>query len=130
MPGRVVLDTGIVIAHFRNDADITARLQDASVLLLPIIALGELYTGAKHKKQGKDKAIEAVEDFAASTKLLRPDHDTARHYGQIRSRLMAKGRPIPDNDIWIAAMAIQYQLPLANQDAHFDEIDGLQQEKW
>ena len=130
MPGRVVLDTTIVIAHFRNEAAVSARLNAASLLLLPVIALGELYTGAFHKKQNRDKALETVEDFIASVNLLRTDHDTARHYGRLRSRLMAKGRPIPDNDLWIAALAIQYGLPLANRDAHFDEIDDLQQQKW
>lgn len=131
MSGRVVLDTSIVIAHFRNEPAVSKRLLDASLLLLPITALGELYTGVLRKKQNRDKALEVVEDFTASVKLLRPDHNTARYYyGELRSQVMAKGKPIPDNDLWIAAMAVQYDLPLANRDAHFDVIDGLQQQKW
>ena len=127
MSGRVVLDTSVVIAHFRNEPAVGKRLLDASLLLLPVTALGELYTGALRKKQNRDKALETVQDFTSSVKLLRPDYDTARHYGELRSRVMAKGKPIPDNDLWIAAMAVQYGLPLANRDAHFDEIDGLKQ---
>ena len=130
MPGRVVLDTSIVIAHFRNESVVSQRLLDASLLLLPVTALGELYTGALRKKHNMNRALETVQDFVSSVKILRLDHDTARHYGELRSQLMAKGKPIPDNDIWIAALSVQYSLPLANRDAHFDEIDGLKQQKW
>jgi len=130
MSGRVVLDTSIVIAHFRNDTLVSQRLLDASLLLLPVTALGELYTGAFRKQHNRDKALETVHDFTAFVQILRVDQDTARHYAELRSQLIAKGRPIPDNDLWIAAAAVQYNLPLANRDAHFDELDGLQQQKW
>lgn len=130
MPGRVVLDTSIVIAHFRNDPAVGAQLRDASLLILPVTVLGELYTGAHRKTKNREKALETVEDFAASVMLLRPDHNTARYYGELRSQVLAKGKPIPDNDLWIAAIAVQYGLPLANRDAHFDEIHDLRQEKW
>ncbi|GAA6622656.1 PIN domain-containing protein [Scytonema sp. NUACC26] len=55
---------------------------------------------------------------------------TATQYGQIRNLLRQKGRPIPDNDIWIAAVAIQYQLTLISRDAHFQEVEGLWVERW
>ena len=130
MFGRVVLDTSVVIAHFRNDSAVSDRLLDASQLIMPITVLGELFTGALRKKQNSDIALETVEDFTTSVKLLRPDHNTARHYGELRTQVLSKGKPIPDNDLWIAAIAVQYGLPLANRDAHFDEIDGLEQQKW
>jgi tRNA(fMet)-specific endonuclease VapC len=130
MPGRVLLDTSVIIAHFRNEQSVSERLLDAALLFVPITALGELYTGAFRKKQNQDKALETIEDFVSSVKLLRPDHNTARHYGELRSQVMSKGKPIPDNDLWIAATAVQYGIPLANRDPHFDEIDSLEQQKW
>jgi len=48
----------------------------------------------------------------------------------VRDRLRLKGRPIPENDIWIAAVALQHGLPLATRDDHFNEVDGLRVENW
>jgi len=56
--------------------------------------------------------------------------DTAKLYGEIKNRLKVKGRPIPENDIWIAALAQQYSLTLASNDGHFSEIENLQAEMW
>ena len=54
----------------------------------------------------------------------------AIEYGQIKNNLRAKGRPIPENDIWIAALAKQYGLTLVTRDGHFGEVDGLAIEAW
>jgi len=62
--------------------------------------------------------------------LLLPTAETANLYGQIRSALARAGTPIPENDIWIAALAKEFQLPLAARDSHFDLIAGLQVLKW
>ena len=58
------------------------------------------------------------------------DAETARQYGEIKESLRAKGRPIPENDIWIAAIAFQYQLSLVTRDQHFSEIKGLAIKTW
>ena len=62
--------------------------------------------------------------------MLPCDTATAQQYGDIKNQLRAKGRPIPENDIWIAAIAMQYQLTLVARDGHFHEVDGLQVETW
>jgi tRNA(fMet)-specific endonuclease VapC len=56
--------------------------------------------------------------------------ETARQYGLIRADLAQKGRPIPDNDVWIAAIAIEYNLVLVTRDTHFENIDKLSIERW
>jgi tRNA(fMet)-specific endonuclease VapC len=56
--------------------------------------------------------------------------ETADQYGQIRLRLKAKGRPIPENDIWIAATALRYGLALVTRDDHFQEVDNLNLVRW
>ncbi len=111
MSGRILLDTGIVIAHFRNELKVSERLQGASALFLPAIALGELYTGAYRQRTRQQKALQTVDEFASLTHVLRTDADTDVHYGRLRSELMQCGTPIPDNDIWIAALSMQYQIP-------------------
>ena len=62
--------------------------------------------------------------------MLVADQKTAREYGQIRLGLQVKGRPIPANDIWIAATALQHGLTLITRDAHFTEVDSLTIQAW
>jgi tRNA(fMet)-specific endonuclease VapC len=62
--------------------------------------------------------------------VLLPDVESARNYGAIRDELRRKGRPIPDNDIWVAAIARQHNLTLITRDTHFQEIEGLSIGSW
>jgi len=62
--------------------------------------------------------------------VLACDQATAREYGQIKARLRAKGRPLPENDIWIAAIARLHGLTLVTRDQHFREVEGLAWEAW
>jgi tRNA(fMet)-specific endonuclease VapC len=64
------------------------------------------------------------------SKLLLCDEQTARQYGRISQQLRKKGRPIPQNDMWIAALALQHGLTLVTRDAHFSHIDGLLLQDW
>ena len=52
------------------------------------------------------------------------DQDTAKHYGEIIASLYKKGKPIPTNDVWIAAIARQYEFTLITRDKHFNEIEN------
>ena len=67
-----------------------------------------------------------MEIFFARCTLFPPDYITADVYGNTKAALAKKGKPIPDNDTWIAEIALQHNLPLYTNDAHFREIDGLQ----
>jgi len=62
--------------------------------------------------------------------VLNADDNTANHYALIKSALLKKGKPIPENDIWIAAVAVQYELTLITRDNHFKEVEGLTMESW
>lgn len=62
--------------------------------------------------------------------MLRCEEDTATIYGQVKQQIMSKGRPIPENDIWIAATALQHNLTLVTRDDHFQAVDNLNLEKW
>jgi tRNA(fMet)-specific endonuclease VapC len=129
MNGRYLLDTNIVIAIFADEAMVCHRLARAEEVFVPVIVLGELYYGA-HKSERSVANLARVEEFAANNIVLVSDTETAQQYGQIKSELRAKGRPIPENDIWIAAVARQYQLTLVTRDGHFNNVDGLLIEVW
>jgi tRNA(fMet)-specific endonuclease VapC len=127
--GSVLLDTNIVVAHFRNDPGVTAHLQTAPVIYLPLVALGELQYGALRSRQ-REAQLALIREFLQTAILLLPDQGTSERYGQVKAELADAGKLIPDNDIWIAAMARQYDLPLATRDAHFAAVQGLNTLAW
>jgi tRNA(fMet)-specific endonuclease VapC len=127
--GRFLLDTNIVIALFAREAAVQQRLAEAREVFVPSIVLGELYYGAR-KSTRVTENLARIDEFVASSTVLPCDTTTAQQYGNIKNQLRAKGRPIPENDIWIAVIAMQYQLTLVARDGHFHEVDGLQVEAW
>jgi tRNA(fMet)-specific endonuclease VapC len=129
MSGRYLLDTNIVVALFHGDAAIETGLEAAPEVFLSSVALGELHFGAV--QSGRPEANAArIDDFAATCQVVGVDAETARRYGQLKGELRKKGRPIPENDLWIAACALQHDLILATRDRHFDQVEGLQIESW
>lgn len=65
-----------------------------------------------------------LEQFAEGRRILPCDLEAARQYGRLKNDLRAKGRPLPENDIWIAAVASHHDLVLATRDRHFRDVDG------
>lgn len=119
-----LLDTSIVVRHFRDGSAVAGKLAAYEELYLPQIALGELYYGA-FRSAAPEKHVAQIERFLIAADVLMPDHETARIYGKIATQLARDGAPIPQNDIWIAALALQFGLPLATTDAHYQRLDGL-----
>ena len=127
----LLLDTNVVIALLRQEDDALAELEVAGTdsLFVSVIALGELRFGAR--KSGRvAENLQRVEDFAAESNILPCDGETSRRYGEVKDRLRRKGRPIPENDVWIAATALQRDLVLITRDSHFDHVEGLRIERW
>jgi tRNA(fMet)-specific endonuclease VapC len=125
----VLLDTNIVSAHFRGDPIVTPRLQASHAIYLPSIVLGELHFGA-HRSPNPDRNLERIERFVAAVMLLSVDAATAALYGQLKAELMTAGQIIPDNDLWIAALAKQHDLTLVSRDQHFSHVSGLNWVIW
>jgi tRNA(fMet)-specific endonuclease VapC len=104
-------------------------LELAQEVFVPIIALGELYYGAQKSQKVEDN-IRRINEFADSCSVLMCDTETSRQYGEVKNLLRAKGRPIPENDIWIAAIAKQHELTLVSRDDHFNEIEDFMTSTW
>jgi tRNA(fMet)-specific endonuclease VapC len=127
--GRYLLDTNIVIALLEGDETVLSSIERAHEVFIPAIALGELFFGAA--KSGRPiENMAKVERFAAGRVILACGVEIAREYGRLRQVLRAKGRPLPENDIWIAATAKYYQLVLVTRDRHFRDVDDLAVEAW
>ncbi len=129
MNGRFLLDTNIVIAIFAKDASVIDSLERTEEVFVPITVLGELFYGAQ-KSSRVEANIAQINEFAESCSVVTCDSETALLYGDIKNNLRIKGRPIPENDIWIAAIAKQYAMTLVSRDDHFKEIDDLLTLTW
>jgi tRNA(fMet)-specific endonuclease VapC len=128
-PGSVLVDTNIVVAYFRGDQTLHPHFAGAVPLHLPWVVLGELYYGAQ-RAQRRQEQLAFIRDLLTYAVVLFPDHDTAAIYGEVKGELAQLGKPLPDNDLWIAATARQHDLPLATRDAHFAQVPRLKTLCW
>lgn len=129
MSGKYLLDTNIVIALFAGEVAVTTRLEEIEEVFIPSIVIGELYYGAHKSSRVKDN-LARIDEFAARNVVLNCDSETARYYGQVKDGLRQKGRPIPENDVWIAALALQHGLTLISRDSHLEAVEGLGFQMW
>jgi tRNA(fMet)-specific endonuclease VapC len=127
--GRLLLDTGIIIDLFAEDPAVKQGLSDAEEVFVPSIAVGELLYGARISARAEENRAK-IEAFMAANAVLSCDLQTCSHYAAVKAALRARGRPIPENDIWIAAIALQHGLQLAARDPHFDQVDDLDVVNW
>ena len=127
--GRFLLDTNIVIALLAAETPVVAGVRDAEAVFLSAIVVGELYYGARRSRRSREN-IERIATLAAGAAVLPCDVRTAATYGQVKAELSARGTPIPENDVWIAAAALQHSLTLVSRDGHFEEVPGLALERW
>jgi tRNA(fMet)-specific endonuclease VapC len=127
--GRYLLDTNVAIAILEKELDLERyRGSEVEAFLTSTVA-GELFFGAE-KSRRVDDNVARVRALTLRCPVLPCDLETARHYGAIKQHLFRKGRPIPENDIWIAASARQHELILATRDGHFEEVENLTIELW
>ncbi len=124
MSGKALVDTNVVIALFAGDPNASRYLNKCSELFLCVPVLGELWYGALASTRVQEN-LHRVETFAKTVLVLPCDSGTTVCYGEIKLGLRRKGRPIPNNDIWIAAIASQHRLKVVSRDSHFTEVDGL-----
>ena len=124
-----LLDTNILISLLRKDGDVAKRVLQETQLYTSIVVLGELHYGAEHSTDAA-KGLSDVNEIQQTLTILIADSTTASLYGRIRHEQAKKGQMLPDNDLWIAATALQYGLTLVTRDHHFTWITDLTLEQW
>ena len=129
MNGRTLLDTNVVIALLENEPTASSRFQSSVESYVGTVVLGELYYGA-FRSTRRQRNLTRISAFLAEVAVITSNTETALEYGRVKSELAGAGRPIPDNDIWIAALARQHDLTLVTRDAHFDAVNALRTERW
>lgn len=129
MNGKYLLDTNIVIALFANEERVMQHIAQADAVFISSITLGELNFGAR-KSFHAVKNLKRLDEFARSVPIFNCDEITAGFYGEVKESLRLTGHPIPENDIWIAAISLQNNLILATRDAHFQFVNTLRLANW
>ncbi|NEO51625.1 MAG: type II toxin-antitoxin system VapC family toxin [Okeania sp. SIO3B5] len=129
MSGKCLLDTNIIIALFADEAVIRENLAQAEEIFIPSIVIGELYYGAR--KSGRVLAnLARINELVANSEVLGYEIETSRQYGDVKNNLRLKGKPLPEKDIWITALALKYALSLVTRDAHFQQVENIQTVIW
>lgn len=124
----VALDTSVAIDVLAGRAG-SLTAQAITEFLLPVPVIGELRYGALNSRK-PDENLAEVERLVARCRVMDITLATAAVYARLRLQLKTKGKPIPENDLWLAASCVEHDVKLAAVDGHFDAIDDLQRFVW
>ena len=119
------LETNIAIDILNGDQTILQQVENAEVVCLPVIVVGELLYGARNSRRSADN-LALYQAFIKACRILPIDQQVAEEYSLIRKKLKSIGRPIPENDIWIAAISRVNNISLITRDQHFGYVEGLE----
>ena len=125
----IILDTNALSAAADDDPGAVAVLARAEQIVLPVIVLGEYRHGiaqSRHRASYENWLAGLLHDCM----VLDIQEPTTHHYAEITLELKRNGKPIPTNDIWIAALCRQHSLPLLSRDRHFDLVAGTKRIAW
>lgn len=123
---RVVLDTNRLTDLFRNDRELAERLETCDEVWLPLMVLAEIKAGFYGGREARrNEAIWQRFLSRPTVGILLPARETSEHYARLFVQLKRAGTPIPDNDLWIAALALEHDLVLITRDRHFQSIPQL-----
>ena len=127
--GKLAVDTNAVIAYREAIPEVYTLIDSTVSIFLPAIVLGELLYGANNSAKPEKNERDIIL-FANNSILMSIDEAVAIRYAKVRYDLKKKGNPIPENDIWIAALCLGQNVPLLSNDGQFDKIDGLKVINW
>ena len=125
----MILDTNALSAFIDGDPGVGGVLRREPRAAIPVIVLGEFRYGiaaSRHRAAYEAWLDRHLSDF----EVLDVTGDTAAVYAAVRVALKRAGQPIPANDAWIAALALQHALPILSRDEHFDVVRGLRRRDW
>ncbi len=125
----MILDTNALFAVADDEPALVRVYRQAASIEVPVIVLGEYRFGIGQSRRSSEYE-KWLRELIAATRVLALEEETSRYYGGIRAALKKAGRPIPSNDLWIAALCRQHRLQLLSQNQHFDAVEGLERVGW
>lgn len=125
----MILDTNALSAAADDDRGVAAVLARADQVAIPVIVLGEYRHGIAQSRNrtSYDNWLTGLLHDCIVLDIIEP---TTHYYAEITLELNRKGKPIPTNDLWIAALCRQHALPLLSRDRHFDWVEGNRRVEW
>ena len=124
MNGKYLVDTNVVIRLLRSDVRSVELFDNAEEISIPITVAGELFYGAQNSTR-KQENLDIFNDFLSQYEVIEVCVGVAHIYGEVKAQLKRDGITIPENDIWIAAIAKYHDYTLISFDTHFSKIAGL-----
>lgn len=123
---RLLLDTNAYSALRRGQAEVVALVRRSERLLLSTVVLGELLSGFRLGSRERKNRAE-LRDFLDSpwVEVVPVTETTADRYARVVAQLRKKGEPIPTNDVWLAAQALETGADLLTFDRHFEQVEGI-----
>jgi tRNA(fMet)-specific endonuclease VapC len=125
----LILDTNALSAAADGEAAALELLGRAERLAVPVIVLGEYRLGIAQSRH-RETYEGWVREWISAVDVFDINEKTTRHYAAIGLELKKAGKPIPTNDLWIAALCRQYSRPLLSRDRHFDAVAGIKRISW
>ncbi len=125
----MILDTNALSAVADGDASAMELVAGADRVALPVIVLGEYRLGIAQSRH-RSGYENWLRQWISAVTVLDIDDGTTHAYSAIGLELKRKGKPIPTNDLWIAALCLQHSLPLVSRYKHFDVVAGLRRLDW
>ncbi len=123
---KVLLDTNAYVAFRRGDEAVAALVRDAEKVVFSAIVAGELLHGFRNGTRAQENSRDLARFLERPEVLFAPvGWDTADRFGRIATSLRKQGTPIPTNDVWIAAHAMETGADLISFDRHFEHVSGL-----
>ena len=123
---RILLDTNSYTAFLTGDERVLNALTEAETAFLSAIVIGELYAGfCGGNRLKENKSLLARFLQKSNVRVLDVTAETGEVFGQIKNELQKAGTPIPLNDVWLAAQAMETGSVIVSFDAHFDQVSGL-----
>jgi predicted nucleic acid-binding protein len=125
----LILDTNALSAFADGDDALRHSIRNEPALALPAIVLGEYFFGVQSSRY-RLRYENWLNSYLSGFLILSAGRETARHYADIRLDLKAAGKPIPSNDLWIAAIAREHNYPIVSRDTHFAAIRSVRLITW
>jgi tRNA(fMet)-specific endonuclease VapC len=125
----VIVDTNALSAILDGQVEILPILHRASVMAIPVVVLGEYRFGIAQANR-RTRNEQRLEEFLPLYQVVAVTEETSRFYADVRLELKRSGKPIPSNDLWIAALSRQHGMPILSRDRHFDAVPGVRRVSW
>ena len=123
---KLMMDTNAYSALMRSETRVANQVRAADHIYIPAVVMGELLYGFRMGGRNRQNRWQLMEFLASPRVNFHPaDQTVCERYALVMDQLRRKGRPIPSNDVWVAAHTLAEGAELLTMDKHFDEVDGV-----